>query len=77
MRMTYKADLASAATVSMSGVALWLHNANAWAADYMPLITAFGIISGACLTAWYYWQSIEQKKRDRDAKYGRREDDPS
>lgn len=60
-----KADIASAGTVALSGLGLWLHNINGWVNEYMPLITAFGIVSGTLLTAWYYWQSIEQRKRDR------------
>ena len=63
-----KADLSSAATVGLSGVSLWMHNANAWADTYMPLITALGILSGAIMTAWYYRSIIKQRKRENDIK---------
>ena len=72
-----KADLSSAATVGLSGVSLWMHNANAWADTYMPLITALGILSGAIMTAWYYRSIIKQRKRENDlkARQQRRVDD--
>lgn len=73
MMLQQKADTASAGTVALSGIGLWLHNINGWANEYMPLITAFGIVSGTMLTAWYYWQSIEQKKRDREVQHKRME----
>ena len=63
-----KADLSSAATVGLSGVSLWMHNANAFADTYMPLITAVGILSGAIMTGWYYWSIIKQRKRENDIK---------
>ena len=63
-----KADVSSAATVSLSGVSLWMHNANMWADTYMPLITAVGILSGAIMTAWYYRSIIKQRKRENDLK---------
>ena len=63
-----KADVSSAATVGLSGVSLWMHNANAWADTYMPLITALGILSGAIMTAWYYRSIIKQRKRENDIK---------
>ena len=63
-----KADLSSAATVGLSGVSLWMHNANAWANTYMPLITAVGILSGAIMTGWYYYSIIKQRKRENDIK---------
>ena len=63
-----KADLSSAATVGLSGVSLWMHNANAFADTYMPLITALGILSGAIMTAWYYRSIIKQRKRENDIK---------
>ena len=63
-----KADLSSAATVGLSGVSLWMHNANAWADTYMPLITALGILSGAIMTGWYYSGIIKQRKRENDIK---------
>lgn len=74
-----KADAASAGTVTLSGLALWLHHANAWVAEHMPLFTAFGIISGAIMTGWYYWSLIKQRKRENDLKareLRRRHDDP-
>ena len=73
-----KADLSSAATVSLSGVSLWMHNANMWADTYMPLITAVGILSGAIMTAWYYRSIIKQRKRENDlkARQQRRAEDP-
>jgi uncharacterized membrane protein len=72
-----KADLSSLATVSLSGVSLWMHNANMWADTYMPLITALGILSGAIMTAWYYRSIIKQRKREYDlkARQQRRVDD--
>ena len=63
-----KADVSSAATVGLSGLSLWMHNANAWADTYMPLITALGILSGAIMTAWYYRSIIKQRKRENDIK---------
>ena len=63
-----KADMSSAATVGLSGVSLWMHNANAWADTYMPLITALGILSGAIMTGWYYSGIIKQRKRENDIK---------
>ena len=63
-----KADLSSAATVGLSGVSLWMHNANMWADTYMPLITAVGILSGAIMTGWYYYSIIKQRKRENDIK---------
>ena len=63
-----KADLSSAATVGLSGVSLWMHNANAFADTYMPLITAVGILSGAIMTGWYYYSIIKQRKRENDIK---------
>ena len=63
-----KADLSSAATVGLSGVSLWMHNANAFADTYMPLITAVGLLSGAIMTGWYYWSIIKQRKRENDIK---------
>ena len=63
-----KADLSSAATVGLSGVSLWMHNANMWADTYIPLITAVGILSGAIMTAWYYRSIIKQRKRENDLK---------
>ena len=63
-----KADLSSAATVGLSGVSLWMHNANAWADTYMPLITAMGILSGAIMTGWYYSDIIKQRKRENNLK---------
>ena len=73
-----KADVSSAATVSLSGVSLWMHNANMWADTYMPLITAVGILSGAIMTAWYYRSIIKQRKRENDlkARQQRRAEDP-
>lgn len=65
MSLTDRGDLASLSTVGLSGFGLFLHHANAWASEFMPLFTAFGIVSGAFLTAWYYYQSINQKRRDR------------
>ena len=72
-----KADLSSAATVGLSGVSLWMHNANAWADTYMPLITALGILSGAIMTGWYYRSIIKQRQRENDlkARQQRRVDD--
>ena len=67
-----KADLSSAATVGLSGVSLWMHNANAWADTYMPLITAVGILSGAIMTGWYYYSIIKQRKRENDIKARRK-----
>jgi len=63
-----KADVSSAATVGLSGVSLWMHNANMWADTYMPLITAVGILSGAIMTGWYYYSIIKQRKRENDIK---------
>ena len=73
-----KADVSSAATVGLSGVSLWMHNANMWADTYMPLITAVGILSGAIMTAWYYRSIIKQRKRENDlkARQQRRAEDP-
>jgi uncharacterized membrane protein len=69
--------VSSAATVGLSGVSLWMHNANMWADTYMPLITALGILSGAIMTAWYYRSIIKQRKRENDlkARQQRRVDD--
>ena len=63
-----KADVSSAATVSLSGVSLWMNNANIWADTYMPLITALGILSGTIMTGWYYSGIIKQRKRENDIK---------
>ena len=49
-------------------MSLWMHNANAWADTYMPLITALGILSGAIMTGWYYSGIIKQRKRENDIK---------
>ena len=67
-----KADVSSAATVGLSGVSLWMHNANMWADSYMPLITAVGILSGAIMTGWYYYSIIKQRKRENDIKARRK-----
>lgn len=69
--MAQKADAASAITVALSGFAMWLDRTNGWVAEHMPLITAFGIVGGFLLTAWYYWQAINQRKRDRALEHKR------
>ena len=71
--MQTKADIASGVTVSMSGFALWLHKTNAWVAEYMPLITAIGIIGGLIISAWYYWRSIKIKAVESENKQRRME----
>lgn len=65
--MQQKADAWSFATVMLSGVGFiqWL---NGWAAELMPLITAFGILSGAGLTWWYYRGILRQRRRENDIK---------
>lgn len=65
MTLQDKADSASASTVALSGFSWLLHHLNDLSMTYMPLITAFGVIFGALITSWYYWQLINQKKRDR------------
>ncbi|MCK4957758.1 MAG: hypothetical protein KAT00_00120 [Planctomycetes bacterium] len=42
-----------------------MNSANATIAEFMPMITAFGILSGTALTAWFYTQQIKQRQRDR------------
>ena len=60
-----KGDTASMLTVMFSGLGAWLHSMNATVAEFMPMITAFGILSGTALTAWFYKQQIKQRQRDR------------
>lgn len=69
MLVQQKADAASGLTVGLSGLGLWMHIVNGWVAEFMPLITAFGIVSGAVMTAWYYWQSIKQKRLESELRW--------
>ena len=71
MHMQLKADLASAFTVVLSGIAFAFHALNGWVTEFMPLITTLGIVSSFTLTAWYYRKTIEQKRRDRALEHKR------
>lgn len=73
--MQQKGDIANTATVAGSGFALWLHQTNAWVAEYMPLITAVGIIGGLFAACWFYYQSIQIKRRELENSMNRRQHD--
>jgi len=62
--MQAKALASAGGTASGSALSLWLHNTNAWANEYMPLISMIGIIVGTCMTVWYYTSLIRIKKKE-------------
>lgn len=71
--LSVKADLSSFWTMLLSGFGFFMDLTNSWATEYMPLITAFGILSSAALTAWYYRQKIRQEERNRALEHKRME----
>lgn len=72
--MQQKADTAAGATGALSGVSLWMSQANQWVAEYMPLISAVGILGGLLVTAWYYWACHRQRKREEALRWRELED---
>ena len=75
-----KALMASACTVCLSVLVKLADTANAAAVNYMPLVTAFSLVAGVFLTAFYYsylvWakhQDMKNKARERRLEHLRRE----
>lgn len=62
--MQLKAIISTAWTATVSFLGGWLYAANAWFAEYMPLVTGVGILASAGLTAWYYRNLIQIKRAE-------------
>lgn len=75
-----KALMAGFGTGLIAVLGRWADTANAMAIEYMPLITAFGILVGAAMTGFYYiflaWakhQDFKHRERERRLKHLQRE----
>lgn len=63
--MSDRAELTAVLSAAFSGMGAILHYTNEWVSEYMPTLTAIGIIGGLLLSIWFRYESIKQQKRDR------------